>query len=146
MVIGEVLLCMPRHSEGIQQIRQRPIQVDQTFQFNQLRDKERVSGWCWIWEIPCTRNILPPRGKLLFYVLNKDLWFVRSQIFGTSETNIWGRMFIFWFLRNIDVLGIYNTLCFLSNMQFSLLFTDLFYSEQDLTFSSRPIACIWPLG
>lgn len=60
---GEVLLHLPRHSEGICQIRRGLSQVDQTIHGHQRHQQNQVCYRCWLREVPRTRNLLPSRGK-----------------------------------------------------------------------------------
>lgn len=60
---GEVLLHLPRHREGICQVRRRLSQVDQTIHGHQRHQQKQVCYRCWLWEVPGARNLLPSRGK-----------------------------------------------------------------------------------
>lgn len=60
---GEVLLHLPRHREGIRQVRRRLSQVDQTIHGHQRHQQKQVCYRCWLWEVPGARNLLPSRGK-----------------------------------------------------------------------------------
>lgn len=61
---GAILLRLPRHSEGVCQVRLRDVEVDQDLRRSQLRHQATFQCRSWIREIPGTRGVLPSRGKV----------------------------------------------------------------------------------